>query len=68
MSYTIWSKPYHSTTWAFCGLQLDSEKLAEQTFAMYPLAAGETLQLRDPDGMVMDERRDNSRPHPTLAE
>ena len=68
MAYTIWSKPYHSTTWAFCGLQLDSEKLAEQTFAMYPLAAGETLQLRDADGIVMDERRDNSRPHPTLAE
>ena len=43
MSYTIWSKPYHNTTWVFCGLQLDSEKLAEQTFAMYPLAPGETL-------------------------
>ena len=24
-------------------------------------------QLRDPDGVVMDERRDNSRPHPSSA-
>jgi len=67
MSYTIWSKLYHSSTWVFGGLQLDSEKLAEQTFAMYPLAPGETIQLRDPDGIVMDERRDNSRPHPSSA-
>ena len=65
MAYTIWSKPYHSSTWVFCGLQLDSEKLAEQTFTMYRLAPGETIQLRDPDGIVMDERRDNSRPHPS---
>jgi hypothetical protein len=68
MAYSIWSKPYHSSTWVFCGLQLDSEKLAEQTFAMYRLAPGETVQLRDPDGLVLDERRDNSRPHPTSAE
>jgi len=67
MAYTIWSKPYHGSTWVFCGLQLDSEKLAEQTFTMYRLAPGETIQLRDPDGIVMDERRDNSRPHPSPA-
>ena len=65
MAYTIWSKPYHSSTWGFCGLQLDSEKLAEQTFTMYRLTPGETIQLRDPDGIVMDERRDSSRPHPS---
>jgi hypothetical protein len=67
MAYTIWSKLYNSSTWAFCGLQLESEKLAEQTFTMYRLAPGETIQLRDPDGIVMDERRDNSRPHPSSA-
>jgi hypothetical protein len=67
MSYTIWSKSYHSSTWVFGGLQLDSEKLAEQTFAMYHLTPGETIQLRDPDGIVMDERRDNSRPHSSSA-
>ena len=44
MAYTIWSKPYHSSTWVFCGLQLDSEKLAEQTFTMYRLAPGETIR------------------------
>jgi len=65
MLYSIWSKPYQGPTWTFCGLELDSEKLAEQTFAMYHLAPGETIQLRDPDGMVMDERRDNTRPHPS---
>jgi hypothetical protein len=64
MSYTIWRKPYQSSTWTFSGLQLDSEKLAEQTFDMCPMAPGETLQLRDPDGAVMNERRDESRPHP----
>lgn len=63
MAYTIWSKPYQSATWTFCGLQLDSEKLAEQTLAMYPLAPGETIQLRDPDGVVLDQRRDDTRPH-----
>lgn len=63
MAFTIWSKPYQSITWVFSGLQSDSEKLADQTFAMYHLAPGETVQLRDPDGRVMDERRDTSRPH-----
>lgn len=63
MAYTIWSKTFGARQWTFCGLQLESEKLAEQTFSMYPLAPGETIQLRDPEGMVMEERRDNSRPH-----
>ena len=67
MSYTIWIKKYQSSTWVFCGLQLDSEKLAEQTFTMYRLAPGEIIQLRDPDGIVMDERRDPSRPHSSAA-
>lgn len=67
MSYTIWRKPYQSTTWVFSGMQLDSEKLAEQTLAMCPIAPGETLQLRDPDGAVMSERRDDSRPHAASA-
>jgi hypothetical protein len=43
-------------------MQLESEKLADQTFAMYPLAPGEMLQLRDPDGTVVNERRDTTRP------
>ena len=63
MSYTVWSKPFGSSTWTFCGLQSDSEKVAMQTFAMYPLAPGEIVQLRDPAGMVLDERIDKSRPH-----
>ncbi len=63
MAYTIWSKPFGGSKWTFCGLQLESEKLAEQTFSMYPLAPGETIQLRDPEGFVMEERRDNTRPH-----
>ncbi len=63
MAYTIWSKPYGSREWTFSGLQLDSEKLASQSFDMYRLAPGEIIQLRDPDGVVMDERIDRSRPH-----
>lgn len=63
MAYTIWSKPYGSTEWVSRGLQLDSEKLASQSFDMYPLAPGERIQLRDPDGMVLDERVDETRPH-----
>ena len=34
MAYTIWHKPYRSDDWQFSGLQIDSEKLAEQTFEM----------------------------------
>ena len=63
MSYTIWSKSFGSRTWTFCGLQSDSEKVAVQAFSMYPLAPGETLQLRDPEGIVLDERLDKTRPH-----
>jgi hypothetical protein len=63
MAYTIWSKPYGSQEWTFCGFQLESEKLASQSFDMYPLGPGETIQLRDPDGMVLDERIDMTRPH-----
>jgi hypothetical protein len=63
MAYTIWSKLYGRQEWTFCGLQLDSEKLASQSFDMYPLAPGETIQLRDPDGVILDERRDMTRPH-----
>jgi hypothetical protein len=62
MAYTIWHKPYRSDTWQFSGLQIDSEKLAEQTFALYRLAPGEVIQLRDPEGFVLNERRDMSRP------
>lgn len=62
MSYTIWRKPYGSGTWRFDGMQIDSEKLAEQTFTMYRLAPGEAIQLRDPDGGVIEERRDTTRP------
>ena len=65
MAYTIWSKPYGHSTWTFCGLQSDSEKVATQSFDMYRLAPGETIQLRDPDGFVLDERIDRTRPHPT---
>jgi hypothetical protein len=63
MAYTIWSKPYGSNEWISRGLQLDSEKLASQSFAMYPLAPGERIQLRDPEGFVLDERVDETRPH-----
>ena len=63
MAYTIWSKPFGSRTWTFCGLQSDSEKVAVQAFTLSPLAPGETLQLRDPDGGVLDERLDKTRPH-----
>jgi hypothetical protein len=68
MAYTIWSKPYGNSTWAFCGLQSDSEKVAVQSFAMYRLAPGEALQLRDPDGLVLDERMDMTRPHAAASE
>ena len=64
MAYTIWRKPYGSEQWVFDGMQIDSEKLADQTFSMYHLAPGETIQLRDPDGFVIEERRDESRPFP----
>ena len=62
MSYTIWRKPYGSRQWVFEGMQIDSEKLAEQTFSMYRLAPGESIQLRDPEGSIVDERHDASRP------
>ena len=62
MAYTIWHKPYRSDDWQFSGLQIDSEKLAEQTFEMYRLAPGEVIQLRDTDGFVLNERRDMTRP------
>jgi hypothetical protein len=63
MAYTIWSKPFGSRTWIFSGMDLDSEKLASQSFDMYRLAPGEGVQLRDPDGIVLDERIDTTRPH-----
>lgn len=63
MAYTIWSQAYGSREWTFCGLQSDSEKVAEQAFTMYRLAPGERIQLRDPEGTVIDERVDTSRPH-----
>jgi hypothetical protein len=48
-------------------LQCDSEKVATQAFTMYQLAPGETIQLRDPDGVVLEERIDRSRPHDPSA-
>ena len=63
MSYTIWRRVYGGQDWESTGLQLDSEKLADQSFSMYPLAPGEKIQLRAPDGSVIDERIDMSRPH-----
>lgn len=63
MSYTIWSKPYGSSEWSFCGLKSDSEKVAAQSFEMYRLAPGEKVQLRHPEGDVLDERVDMTRPH-----
>ncbi len=63
MAFTIWSKSYESPAWVFSGLQIDQATLADQTFAMYHLAPGETIQLRDAEGFVVDERRDASRPH-----
>jgi hypothetical protein len=63
MSYTIWSKVFGSPSWTFCGIQSDSEKVAAQAFALYRLAPGETIQLRDPDGIVIEERIDKTRPH-----
>lgn len=66
MAYTIWSQLYGSREWIFGGLQSESEKVAEQAFLMYRLAPGETLQLRDPDGTVIDVRTDMSRPHDTV--
>ena len=63
MSSTIWSQPYNSHAWTSCGLQSDSEKVAEQAFAMYRLAPGEKIQLRDPEGAVIDQRTDMTRPH-----
>ncbi len=68
MAYTIWSKPFGSRVWAFSGMDCDSEKLASQTFDMYRLAPGERLQLRDPDGTVLDERVDKSCPHDPLED
>lgn len=62
VSYTIWNKPYRNDAWQFSGLQIDSEKLAEQTFEMYRLAPGERIQLRDPEGFVLNERQDMRRP------
>jgi hypothetical protein len=44
-------------------LQSDSEKVAMQAFTLYRLAPGEALQLRDPEGTVLDERLDKTRPH-----
>lgn len=67
MAYTIWSKAFGGRIWSFCGIQSDSEKVASQAFAMYPLAPGETIQLRDPDGEVLEERIETSRPHDPLA-
>jgi hypothetical protein len=67
MAYTIWSKTFGSRTWVFFGMDLDSEKLASQSFEMYRLAPGESLQLRDPDGIVLDERIDTTRPHDPMA-
>ena len=64
MAFTIWRKPYGGQEWLFDGMQIDSEKLADQTFSMYHLAPGETIQLRDQDGFVIEERRDESRPFP----
>ena len=63
MAYTIWRWTYGSHQWEFTGLQLDSEKLADQSFAMYRLAPGEKIQLRDPEGAIIDERIDLTRPH-----
>lgn len=63
MAYTIWRRTYGSHHWVFTGLQLDSEKLADQSFAMYRLAPGEKIQLRDPEGAIIDERIDLTRPH-----
>ena len=63
MAYTIWTQAYGTHHWRFDGLQSDSEKIAEQMFAMYRLAPGEKVQLRDPDGIVIDERKDMTRPH-----
>ena len=63
MSYTIWSKAFGSTTWTFCGIQSDSEKVAVQALALYRLAPGESVQLRDPEGVVLEERIDRTRPH-----
>jgi hypothetical protein len=63
MSYTIWSKAFGSTVWTFCGIQSDSEKVAMQAFTLYRLAPGETIQLRDPEAVVIEERVDTTRPH-----
>jgi hypothetical protein len=67
MSYTIWSKSFGRHQWIFCGLQSDSEKVAMQAFTLYHLAPGETIQLRDPDGIVLEERIDRTRPHDPSA-
>ncbi len=63
MAYTIWRRTYGSHQWVFTGLQLDSGIVADQSFAMYRLAPGEKIQLRDPEGVIIDERIDLSRPH-----
>ena len=68
MAYRIWSKPYGSREWVFSGMDLDSEKLAFQSFDMYRLAPGECAQLRDPDGRVLDERIDATRPHDPMQD
>jgi hypothetical protein len=67
MAYTIWSKAFGSNVWTFCGLQSESEKVAMQALTMYHLAPGEIIQLRDPDGGVLEERIDRSRPHDPSA-
>jgi hypothetical protein len=67
MAYSLWSKPFGSRAWVFSGMDLDSEKLAFQSFDMYRLAPGECLQLRDPDGIVLEERIDTTRPHDPMA-
>jgi hypothetical protein len=66
MAYSIWRKPFGSRMWVFSGMDCDSEKLASQAFDMYRLAPGECIQLRDPDGSVLDERMDTTRPHDPL--
>ncbi len=68
MAYTIWRRPFGSRVWAFSGMDCDSEKLASQSFDMYRLAPGERIQLRDPDGIVLDERIDTTRPHDPLED
>ncbi len=60
--YTLWCRASGSSSWEFRGIQSESEKLAEQLFAMYRLAPGEAVQLRDPQGAVIAEREAALRP------